>query len=560
MTVIDTFTIDVKTPTTETAKADLNTIDRKLDDMDKKGKKRSEEEKKQDAELKKRNKEKVDQLKQQQKAIDDLSGSFQNMISGAVGAVAAYASFSALKAGLIDANNLNNALLTLQQTYGRGVEFQKTKALGIAFESATGIKSDVFYNFAASKAAQGAKDKMPFDSEQSIRNLRERFRNQPPEVVAQKLSGTGAEFLTPFISNGTSDQQFNDALKFGFSKAGSAKDAEAAKDSTRNVEKVASAFGSIATEINTTLHGAIKTVTDDLLGLAGALKGHPNVATGIGIAGGLAVGGVGAAIAKWGLSLLRSGAVQGVIEAEAAVAPVTAGEASTGIGIIPAVLTAAAAAAAGLWYGSRKGGAASSGGTKNAQQQIYDFWRSKGYGPGAAAGWTANAQAESRFGLDPNTNSNGHYGVYQWSSARRAKIRAITGIDVATASLDDQLKAAEWEAQNMGLSPGAFPGEAGQSAALISNKFEIPSTTQGGLASEAARRARIAEGYGPIPFSGSIGSSDGINPGRSISIKIDDIKIETQATDSAGIARGISAELKNQIRMAISNIDDGVAY
>ena len=198
-------------------------------------------------------------------------------------------------------------------------------------------------------------------------------------------------------------------------------------------------------------------------------------------------------------------------------------------------------------------------GSKSAQQQVYDFWRSKGYGPGAAAGWTANAQAESRFGMDPNTNSNGHYGMYQWSPVRREKIRAMTGIDVANASIDDQLKAAAWEAQTMGLGPDAFPGSAGQSAALISNKFEIPSTTQGGLASEAARRSRIAEGYGQIAssFGGSPGEG---NPNRSISVKIDDINVQTQATDAAGISRGISAELKNQIRMAISNIDDGIAF
>jgi len=559
MTVIDTFTIDVEAPKTATAKEGLNQIDKKLDDMDKKGKKRSEDEKKADAEQKKRNKEKTEQLKDQQKAADELGNSFRNMISGAVGAVAAYASFSALKAGLIDANNLNNALLTLQQTYGRGVSFRNTKALGIALESATGIPASTFYNFAANKAAQAARDRVPFDSAQSVKNLRERFKNQPPEVVAQRLAGTGAEFLTPFVSNVTSDKQFDDALKFGFSKAGTSKDAQAAKENTKNVEKTASAFSSLATEINTSLHSAIKTLTDDLMGLAGALKGHPNVAAGLGVAGGIAVGGVGAAALRSAMGLLRSGAVQGAIAANEAALPIEAGEASTGIGIIPAILTAAAATAAGLWYGSRKTGSGSSVSSKTAQQSVYDFWRSKGYGPGAAAGWTANAQAESQFGLDPNTNSNGHYGIYQWSSVRREKIRAMTGIDVATAGIDDQLKAAAWEAQTMGLGPDAFPGTAGQSAALISNKFEIPSTSQSGLASEAARRARIAEGYGAIPTSFSDPGAGG-GAGRAINIKIDDITIKTEATDAAGISRGITAELKNQIRMAISNIDDGVAY
>ncbi|OWK42471.1 hypothetical protein FRUB_04549 [Fimbriiglobus ruber] len=42
-------------------------------------------------------------------------------------------------------------------------------------------------------------------------------------------------------------------------------------------------------------------------------------------------------------------------------------------------------------------------------------------------------------------------------------------------------------------------------------------------------------------------------------MKIDNITIQTQASDSAGIAREVGVELKNQIRMAMSNFDDGVS-
>nr|WP_143393311.1 hypothetical protein [Fimbriiglobus ruber] len=100
------------------------------------------------------------------------------------------------------------------------------------------------------------------------------------------------------------------------------------------------------------------------------------------------------------------------------------------------------------------------------------------------------------------------------------------------------------------------PDNAGQSAAAISNRFEVPSLTAGGLASEAAKRAAIANSYGAVPSIPSLGAS---TPGRNTNVKIDNITIQTQASDSAGIAREVGVELKNQIRMAMSNFDDGVS-
>ncbi|WP_238602481.1 phage tail tip lysozyme [Fimbriiglobus ruber] len=190
----------------------------------------------------------------------------------------------------------------------------------------------------------------------------------------------------------------------------------------------------------------------------------------------------------------------------------------------------------------------------SSRDQVISFWQSQGYSPGAAAGWAANAQAESSF--NPSASNGTHFGIYQWSAARRAKIKAALGIDVATASLQDQLRAAAWEAGNMGLGPNALPDNAGQSAAAISNRFEVPSLTAGGLASEAAKRAAIANSYGAVPSIPSLGAS---TPGRNTNVKIDNITIQTQASDSAGIAREVGVELKNQIRMAMSNFDDGVS-
>jgi len=45
---------------------------------------------------------------------------------------------------------------------------------------------------------------------------------------------------------------------------------------------------------------------------------------------------------------------------------------------------------------------------------------------------------------------------------------------------------------------------------------------------------------------------------KSVSIKIGDVSVSTQATSSADIARGISSHLANEMRNAVTSIDDGV--
>jgi hypothetical protein len=69
-----------------------------------------------------------------------------------------------------------------------------------------------------------------------------------------------------------------------------------------------------------------------------------------------------------------------------------------------------------------------------------------GYSPAGAAAMAGNAQAESSFNPSPAVNpANPHYGLWQWSETRRKQIRTATGIDVAHASVAQQIKAAKWE-------------------------------------------------------------------------------------------------------------------
>ena len=45
---------------------------------------------------------------------------------------------------------------------------------------------------------------------------------------------------------------------------------------------------------------------------------------------------------------------------------------------------------------------------------------------------------------------------------------------------------------------------------------------------------------------------------KTVNVKIDDIHVNTQATDASGIAQGIGSGLQNEFRNAIGNWDDGV--
>ncbi|MHC5541180.1 hypothetical protein ACYOEI_23405, partial [Singulisphaera rosea] len=119
MTVLDTFYLLFKTDIPKEAGADISKLDKQLDELGKKGKKRTEDENKQYDVLKKRRKELLDETKQQQRETDKLRDSFTGMIESAVGAATAYVTFSALKAGLVDANKLNASLAILGKTTGQ---------------------------------------------------------------------------------------------------------------------------------------------------------------------------------------------------------------------------------------------------------------------------------------------------------------------------------------------------------------------------------------------------------------------------------------------------------
>lgn len=222
-------------------------------------------------------------------------------------------------------------------------------------------------------------------------------------------------------------------------------------------------------------------------------------------------------------------------------------------------LSVKAGQAIGNWY---KGGHNSSGGSAKspAATSAYAFWKSKGYTDAGAAAMAAQEQAES--GGNPHPTTGDGVGAYQWHKDRAAAILKGKGIDVRTANIDDQREAAYWEANQRGddkrvNAAGLSPFQAG---GVGSRFFERPADANG----EAYKRGIMA-GQIAIANAGSSPFNSGANAGggsssRSLSVKIDNVNVHTQATDADGIAAGIKQSLVSQIGGANANWDDGVDY
>lgn len=62
----------------------------------------------------------------------------------------------------------------------------------------------------------------------------------------------------------------------------------------------------------------------------------------------------------------------------------------------------------------------------------------------------------------------------------------------------------------------------------------------------------------PIGSQSSTSISNSVRGGRSTSVQIGEVKVQTQATDAAGISKAIGGTMQSQMRQAVANYDDGV--
>jgi len=80
--------------------------------------------------------------------------------------------------------------------------------------------------------------------------------------------------------------------------------------------------------------------------------------------------------------------------------------------------------------------------------ESYKFWRSVGYDHDGACSWLGNEQGEDSFDNALHGDHGEATGPAQHHRDRIETIKAGCGIDIATASHLDQLRAIDWSTQN----------------------------------------------------------------------------------------------------------------
>lgn len=520
MSVLDTFVLLFKTDSRD-AQNDIKALDKQITDLTAKGQKRDEAENKHLKELRKQRAEATRDIKDQTKEVDKLGQSFVKMVEGVAAAGTALFTLGAIKAGVQHVTDFNSALRVTASILGQNSSVLSAFASAAEFsggtqEGAIGAYQSLFQYY----SARGLNTNDPLKLLTALRKeLAQRGTPAGKALLLQRLgiSDTGIISLAE-----SSDADFQKAISQGQGAALSVDQQQKLRnlkqEEVATTQELNKQFGILGAELSTYLIPALQALNNLLQGITGSAAPQK-------------YNGLDDYLSKrgWGGFLLDS---------------FTGGA---------KVLGSAAAGIGGTaWSGAKS--IFGPTGAKSSQSAI-DFWVSQGYSKDQAAAWAAQEQSESSG--NPMAYNQGHYGLYQWSEARRKKIKAALGIDVATASAADQRKAAAWEAEQMGLASRIRVSNGAGASDILTREFERP-YSGAALNAEATKRAILA-GKLAIGASSSIPAS-GVNRGgdKNITVKTGDISVNTQATDANGIASNIGSALQKHIAYAINSYDDGV--
>ncbi len=501
MSVLDTFYLIFKTDA-KGASNDVKNLDRQISELAAKGKQRSEAESKQLQELRKQRQEVTRDLKDERKAVEETGGAYAKMFESLAVAGGAYLSFAALKSGVLNAADFNRQISIQSQIMG--VNTREMKAYAYAVEQAGGTVGGFQ---SALQAAFGAASSagLPLPGVDTLmRRYHAAIRGMSPSGKANYLAQLGVSDPGLVRLLESSDEEFERRIRQGKEHAEvTRQQAKAADEFAESWSRATQSIDQMFSVVSGDVLPAVTKVLDKFSDLAPILKESK--------------------VETYG----AFGALSGIL-------------AGKGVGSVV------------RWLGG-KASDPSSADARGGHKAAMDFWISRGYTREQAAVIVANEQAES--GGDPRAVGDGgtSFGLFQWHDpARRDRILKNTGIDVKTASAEDQRKAAAWELEATGIGPRLRDASGiDQASAIFTRDFENPADWRG----QSVRRARMAlDIAGSAPFNAS---SSG---GSTASVKIDQINVHTQATDAAGISAAIGQELNSHLRSAMSNIDDGVAY
>ena len=555
MTVLDSFYILFKSNAKE-AIQDTDALDKRISQLATKGKSRNEDEVKELKELRKQRAEALRDIKDQTDATDKLGGSFVKMVENGAQAATAFLALGAIKAGVLNATQLNSNLEIQGKLLGQNVS--GLRAYAAAFEAAGGTQEGFQSLIQSAFQQQAAAGLGTPDVKTLIDRLRAGAKQFPTqagkEQYFQRLGlplDAGAKNILE-----SSDAEYAEYVKNGFKNA-PLKEDEAKK--AREFEKEMAAVQQELLHYYTRIaDDVLPALTDGLKGLADLINkiaGTPGAPEAVAVAGTVAGG--------WGVKKLL-GWVFG--SGGAAVAGEAAGVSASGIAAIAA--TAGALVYGGSWVGSEAGkwinGRSGSGSNNANKARISELLLKGGLSQDNVNGILANLQTESGFNPRATGDHGQAFGIAQWHPDRQANFAKLFGHDIRESTLDEQAQFLLWELNNTHKKAGnALSGaNSAQSGAVFSEFFESPAN---GLA-EAQKRAMLATSIANETLGNAAASplnslstiSNTTNGGdRNTHVKIDNVNVHTQATDADGMASDASDSLKSHLRYAMSDFDDG---
>jgi hypothetical protein len=545
MTILDTFTILFKS---------------NADDL-KKGAKEAE----------KAVKELEDRTKGAGEQAEKLGSNFVKIVESGAAALGASLSLGAIKTGVLNAADFNRQLSIMAGNTGKNA--QELKALSFAFKQLGGDAQDALGLF-STVSGVAISNNQPIPSlDAFIRRVREGVKmyrgNRSAELAYLEANG----FNTPAQQRIglMSDEEYEKVSKQSHERAELTKrEAEVADEYAQSWSKVQDQFDALYTIVGSDVLPVVKALNETIAGFLDHLKS--NKAEMYGFFAAMAVGATAAskAVASLALSAARAG-LAGTAG--------TAGAGAAAAGVLGTLWKGAKAAASrfalyefitegypaiakysfegGRWLGDKLTGKPSRAASFAQSKSAMDFWTSQGYSREQAAVIVANETAESGGNASTHhMDSNGRmsYGLFQWNTPSRIqRILKNTGIDVRTASAEDQRKAAAWELEHTGIAAKLKrAGSIAEASDVFVHDFENPANWQ----SQSLKRAQTAMG---IASSFPLNSAASTTNSATANVKIDQVVVHTQATDAHGVAQGITKELGWQMNMALSLLDNSWA-
>lgn len=594
--ILDSFYLLFKSNATQ-ARTDIKQLDEQIAQLAAKGKKQDDEESKRLDNLRKQRRALKQDLKDITGEMDKLGDSFTRVIEAGVGALTAYVSFGAIKTGILDAAKLNSTLAVQAKITGQNAG--ELKAYATAVEAAGG-SAEGFLSSISAMTSQAAAAGLPLTNiSQLLRYIHNQLENQPKQEQRRILGLYGitdpGEIALLEQGNAEFEQSIADIQKHADATN---KAAPAAREFQKQLSKTYQTFQDVFSVIGEDVLPSLTSFLKSMENIGSYLTGHEHLAEGFFLVTAGAATIAATQIVSAGLALLR---FLGILSAVVPAATTAAGGVGAlGVAGLAAVGGAAGATALGgiralgdvgniIYLDSqldKNSGAGhrvydpktkkwsipgqkrydSTVGRSAAEQESFNFWISQGYSAAQAAGLVANEQAESNFNPGARGDSGLGVGSFQWHPDRQQSILANTGIDVRTAGHTDQLRAAAWELMNSGVTTLLKQVQsADEAGALVSQRFERPRDSvveaikRGQLAAQIAQSHFSDAASVPASFATTSSQQPVIAGQKTITVKTGDITVQTQATDSAGIARGLGDALARELQNAIASFDDGVS-